>query len=162
MRHPGSYFNETLTQLRRTFRPKRRVAGVTLDILYFIALDVLVIAFMVHRMQDAGARVPSIPIDLPVATEVDGVVLNSKVLTIAQEQGRLFFDNEPISLAEIDKRFRQMVHEDPDLTLIIAADKRVDHGDLLGIYNRALRANIKHVALAASVKMSDVNRDRDR
>jgi len=157
MRHPGPFFNETLTYLRRKFRPRKRIAGVLLDLFYFIVLDALVILFMVHRTQEVSLRVPAIPIELPAVSELESVALDRRVLTVSRE-GILFFDNERVSLADIDRRFRQMANNDPEMTLIIAADKRVAHGDLLALMNKALQAGIAKVALAGRVRSTDTDR----
>jgi len=161
MRHPGPFFNETLTYLQRKFRPRKRIAGVLLDLFYFIALDVLVILFMVHSSQELRLRVPAIPIELPAVAEAHAVALDRRVLTVSRE-GILFFANERVSLADIDRRFKQMANNHPEMTLIIAADKRVAHGDLLDLMNKALRAGIPKVALAGRVRSTDTDRGAGR
>jgi len=153
MRHPGPFFNETLTHLRRKFRPRKRLAGVLLDLFYFIVLDVLVILFMVQRTQDVSQRVPAVELELPAVSEVQAVALDHRLLTVYGDQ--LFFDANPVKLADLDRRFREMASADPDMTLIIAADKRLPHGDLLSLINRAMKAGISKVALAGRVRSGE-------
>lgn len=161
MRHPGPFFNETLTYLRRKFRPRKRIAGVLLDLFYFIVLDVLVILFMVHRTQEVSLRVPAVPIELPAVSELEPVALDHRMLTVSRE-GILFFDSKRVSLADIDRSFKQMASNHPEMTLIINADKRVAHGDLLALMNKAMQAGIPKVALAGRVPSTDAERGDSR
>jgi len=161
MRHPGPFFNETLTYLRRKFRPRKRIAGVMLDIFYFIVLDVLVILFMQHASNEINLRVPADLIELPAMAGLKAVPLDRRVLTVSSE-GNLFFGTKSVNYEDLDLRFKQMANNDPDMTLIILADKRLANGDLLNLMNKASNAGIEKVALAGRVRSTDADGEGGR
>ena len=148
MRHPDPEFHQALTQLRRRFRPRRRYLTGVLDV--FGLADILLILLLFVFLWRALERRPGIALRIPDVHALDPVPLNSKVLTISKV-GFIFLDNQLVTQAALEDRFRQMAVSEPDRTLVIEADRSVAHGDLVAIYNKALRAGLRDVAIATRI-----------
>lgn len=151
MRHPQPQFHDALSHLKREYRPARRYATGAFDL--FGVADIFLILILFMFLWRAVERRPGIYLEIPEATAVEPVPLNSKVLTIS-EVGIMFLDNERVSQAALEDRFRQMAISEPDRTLVIEADHSVSHGDLTSIYNKALRAGLTRVAVATRIPAS--------
>ncbi|MFH0880287.1 MAG: biopolymer transporter ExbD, partial [Lentisphaerota bacterium] len=79
-----------------------------------------------------------------------GVPYEAMVVTISQE-GMIFFNDERTALKGLAQAFAQAAHDHPEATLVIEADGRVLHSTLAEIYNMAMGAGIRKVALATRV-----------
>ena len=93
---------------------------------------------------------PGVVIQLPESPFTDGVSYGSIIVTISQE-GMMFFNDERTTLGGLASAFSQAAHEDEGATLLIEADRRVSHGTIVEIYNMALAAGIREVALGTRV-----------
>lgn len=136
---------ERLVHMRRLYRTHpRRIRGFV-DAAPMVDVGLLVFLFFV--VQSAFVVQPGIRVDLPASAFADAAPYTSPVVTISQE-GLIFFNDERTTLAGLGPAFRQRVHEQRDVTLLIEADGRVEHATLVRIYALAREAGITDVVLA--------------
>ena len=134
--------------LWRRFRLRHRS---TLDLLDPAAVSSVVLLLMLFiLLQSSFVLRPGITVDLPESPFYTGVPYEALVLTLSQE-GIIFFNDERTTLKGLSQAFAQAAHEQPDATLVIEADGRVLHSTLAEIYNMAMGAGIRKVALATRV-----------
>jgi biopolymer transport protein ExbD len=136
---------EAVLHLHRLFRPRRRTGRgfltgtVFLDAALLITAFVLATSPLVHK--------PGIAIDLPVAAQTDGIRFNGMVLTLPQD-GRMFFNDEPVTLDRLETELADALKERPGAALILEADPALTQSTLVSIYDAAASAGIRQVFIA--------------
>ncbi len=87
-----------------------------------------------------------IPVNLPKgkADELNPDTTRTISLDI---QGRLFLDELPITLDELDLEMKQMGAADPDITILVRADEAIQYGKLVDIMKILHGAHISRMAL---------------
>jgi biopolymer transport protein ExbD len=94
---------------------------------------------------------PGIRIELPEAPFADGVpFLQSTIITITHT-GDLFFNDEHASMDRLQSAMARALYANPNHTLLIEADKRVEFGKLVEIYNQAQSAGFEHIMMATRI-----------
>jgi biopolymer transport protein ExbD len=119
-----------------------------MDVASWVNVTLLVLMFFI--MNSGFILQPGVAVDLPAAPMTGGADYRSEVVTLTQE-GLLFFNDERMTrdglAAELDRR----THRNPDIVLVIEADARVRHGDLVSLYNLATAAGVRRVVLATRI-----------
>lgn len=133
---------------RRRFRPREWLACGRPDAIPLINVALLMFLFLM--VQSAFVLQPGVVVRLPASPFTSGVPYGAMVVTISQE-GMVFFNDERIPLAGLADAFARTAHDHPDATLIIEADGRVNHQKLVEVYNKAMQAGLKEIALATRV-----------
>ncbi len=133
---------------RRHYRPRNRLASSPLDAAPLA--NVILLVFLFFIVNSSFVLQPGIVVNLPDTSFTSGVPFGSMVVTISQE-GMVFFNDERTTLEGLAQAFSQAAHSKPDSALIIEADGRVRHERLVRIYNMAMQAGIRRVALATRV-----------
>lgn len=129
-----------------TFRPRRSrtfiFSAVLLDIcLVLIGFVCLTAPFILK---------PGIRLELPQAPFADGVGLGAAVVTVPRE-GPVFCDDARVAPADLSQYFAELRARDQEIKLIIEADRSVDYGRLVNIYQQAMEAGIREVYMAVRI-----------
>ena len=140
---------DQLVYLRRRFRPRARPISRLVSVAPLVNLALLLFLFYVANSR--FVLQPGIVVDLPVASFESGTQIGPMVVTVSQE-GLVFFNDERTTLDGLEAAFAQAVHEHPGASLVIEADGRVQHNTLVNIYNMAMAAGIRQVALATRIQ----------
>ncbi len=140
--------HEHVFRLRRRLLPRCKLHRPLFDVVSWVNVALLVLMFFIA--QSGFVLQPGIAVNLPASPMADGANYGSLVVTITQE-GLLFFDDARTSLDAFAEAVRRQAQRDPDATLVIEADARVRHGDLVRIYNIATAAGLQRVVLATRV-----------
>ena len=93
-------------------------------------------------MQQSG-----IGINLPGFEKPNVRSFPTLVVTVTSKD-LLFFNNQPTSLADLQKALREEVRRVPNQELIIKADKQVPQGVVIEIMNIAFKAGVHGINLA--------------
>ena len=139
---------ERMLRMRRVFRKENRIANGLIDVAPFV--DIAMLLFLFFFIGRLLVLQPGIPIELPEAPFLSGVDHRALILYITQE-GHFFMGDERIAMHGLDYHFSRAVHEDPDILLLIEADRRVEYAMLVDIYNRAMTAGIRRIALGTQI-----------
>ncbi len=148
MNLPDTGFRDHLTVFRGSYRARNRVANGLLDAAPLA--DVILLVFLFFLLSASYAVQPGIRVHLPQASRVEGIPYSPLVVTISQE-GLVFFNEERTTLDGLEDAFRRMAYEHPNDTLLVEADEGVKHHILVEVYNKALKAGINDVGLAAQL-----------
>jgi len=136
---------EAVFYLHRHFRPRRRTGRGFLVGVTFLDAALLIVAFVL--LTSPFVLKPGIRIRLPEAGAVEGVRFNHMVLSVSGE-GILFFNDELLTLDEIENAFRAAREKRTDIELIIEADAVIPQEMIITIYDRARRAGIQSIFIA--------------
>jgi biopolymer transport protein ExbD len=145
---PGEQRYERVGFFTRHYRPNRRVPRGFIDVAPIVDVALLVILFF---MVSASYVVqPGVVLELPGSAFATGARYGDLVVTVSQED-MVFFNDERTPLDGLAQAFSQVVYENPEATLIIEADGRVEHRRIVELYNMAMAAGVKKVALATRI-----------
>ena len=141
---------DRIINLRRKYHKDNRIANGLIDSAPFI--DVALLLFMIFILARVVVVQPGIAVDLPEAAAVTGADYRSLVLFISQE-GHCYFEDERTPLDGLDSMFAQAVHENPEVRLLLEADRQVPYGTLVEIYNKAMLAGVQKLVLGTRISM---------
>ncbi len=124
-------------------------------------LNVLVIAVLLFAVHGRSVVAPGVIFDLPAAPLSEGLNAKMTALMIAVardvaggDETLIFFDDErfstrdPEQLAALSERVRARVALDGRRELLLLADRRVPHGDVMAFVNVARAAGVARVNVA--------------
>jgi biopolymer transport protein ExbD len=93
------------------------------------------------------ASVQGIKVDLPKASNTPSLAKpKTKAITI-NEQGQLFLDAYPVTLAELETRLAQFKAADPDLPVVVKGDARVQYDKVIEVLDLVGRLEITQLGL---------------
>lgn len=145
MKIPDDPLQDQFFYLRRRFRSRYRRSVGPIEVVALVNVALLICLFIFFT--SSFVIQPGIMVTLPPSPFVGGIPHGAMVVTISQE-GMIFFNDERTPMSGLDAAFAQLAHAHPEETLLIEADGSVRHHTLVEIYNKALQAGIKNVALA--------------
>lgn len=118
---------------------RRPVLNVTslIDVLFLLLIFLMISStFLEH---------PAIELDLPQASTSEPVRVDSMRLAIP-EDGRLLLEGEAVEPAVLGERLRAAAGENPELLLILEADRGSDYGRVIEALDAARGAGVKKIS----------------
>jgi biopolymer transport protein ExbD len=107
----------------------------------------ILVFFMVSSLY--LTRSEGLPVNLPSAST--GEVQKTKQITVSLDaQGKLTVDGKPAKIAQLPTEIKQLIKSESNTTVIINADKTVEHGQVVEIMDRLRQ--IPKVQLAIATK----------
>ena len=136
---------EAVLHLHRTFLPRRRTGRGFLTAVVFLNAALLFSAFVLATSH--FVLKPGILLNLPVASQTEGIQFNDMVLSISRG-GFLFFNDEQVQPADLESVLRSAVQERPGNALILEADASTPQATAASVYDAAARAGFRQVFIA--------------
>jgi biopolymer transport protein ExbD len=107
----------------------------------------LLVFFMIASLamtQQAGLRV-----SLPRAEAAAPQTWGDRQLVVTLDQaGRVYLDRDRVTLPSLAQKLRARLSRQPDLVVVVNADARVRHGDVVAAMDAAKAAGAAHMAIA--------------
>jgi len=113
-----------------------------IDIIFF-----LLVFFMMNSLQTKKA----LSVQLPQATSASAPAQLPVVFTLDAE-GHITIDNNPMSIDQAEAMIKQRIQENPNASVILQADKRAAHGQVVAIMDMLKQSGVKRLAIAAEQK----------
>jgi biopolymer transport protein ExbD len=131
-----------MMKLPRTLRKKARIEIIPMiDTMFF-----LLVFFMVATLSMTMER--GIPVNLPHAASAHDEIKQVITLTLTKE-GKLYVDKvEVASPAEVALRLSSLVTAGTDVSVVINADRAVEHGKVVDLMDGARQAGVSRIAVA--------------
>ena len=129
-------------RLPRTSRKKPRIEIIPMiDTIFF-----LLVFFMVATLSMTVQR--GVPVNLPHAASARDEIKQVVTLTLTKE-GKLFFDKEELaSPAEVALRLASQIKADTQVSVVINADRAVEHGHVIDLMDAVRQAGVTKIAVA--------------
>jgi len=126
------------------------ITGINVTPLVDITL-VLLIIFMVTARFIAE---PSIGVNLPKTSEKGGSQAsdNNVFLTI-NEKREIFLMNKLVPEGELAGQIRNLIHEKPNMNLVLRADKNVPHGYVIEVLDLVRNEGVTQFGIAVEGQM---------
>ena len=78
----------------------------------------------------------SLKVELPKSASTDESTASVAAVTVAKN-GALYFNQEPVDEAGLRAKLKQVVGQNPDISLIVSGDKNATHGDVVHVIDLA-------------------------
>jgi len=113
-------------------------------------IDVLFLLLTFFMVSSTFVEQPGMELELPGVTRAETVIVREYILTVT-EDGRLFFDGQPVTKAALPERLKAAVPEMKDRALTLKADKEVPHGTVVELMDIARTSGVKKLIIAARI-----------
>jgi biopolymer transport protein ExbD len=98
-------------------------------------------------------RSQGLPVNLPQAStgQIQGESL--KALITLKADGKLFVNRDSITLDQIPEKVRQLKGQQPEIIVVVNADKSVEHGQVVQVMDQLRRVAGAKLAIATEPKL---------
>ncbi|PID60196.1 protein TolR [candidate division KSB3 bacterium] len=136
----------------RFFRSKKSFGTLSdvnmiplVDIVFTLLIVFMVLAPMIHK---------GIEVQVPESAAGETVVDQERHIVSLNQEGRIWFDDQEMSLEELRARLQSVSSED---TLYVQADKYVPYGEVIAVISEIKGHGIGNVGLVTSPRPSQQN-----
>jgi biopolymer transport protein TolR len=133
-------------------RRRRRPVMSEINVTPFVdVMLVLLIVFMVS----APLLTVGVPITLP-QSQAKALPQDNEPLTVSVNvDGKIFLQNQPIEMDDLVTKLKAIIdarHGNPDETIYVRGDRKVDYGTMMRVMGRISGAGYRKVALVTNVE----------
>jgi len=122
----------------------RSESEVVSDINVTPLVDVVLVLLVVFMVTAKLVMGQSLPLDLPKAA-TGGEQQRVLAIELAAD-GRLAVDGKPATLDQLSARAEEALAKDPEVRVVIDADGRVPHADVVRVMDRVKGAGVARIA----------------
>ena len=119
-------------------------------------VDVLFVLVLFFMVTTTFADTSSIDVSLPGASAKSSKVEKKDVTVALTEDGKIFVNENAgtrreFSLTELTPELKRLEASGADLSLLLRADKKVEHGKVVAVLDHAKEAGIEKISIATVV-----------
>ncbi|MEZ4453107.1 MAG: biopolymer transporter ExbD [Nannocystaceae bacterium] len=123
---------------------RRRAPIAAINITPFV--DVMLVLLVIMMVSATHIVSQTMKVDLPKSSTSDGGAATSAAVTITSDH-TLYFNKEKIDESELSARLRGLVAGAPDLTLMVSADAKAEHGQVVRVLDLARTEGVTNFAV---------------
>ena len=120
----------------------RSISGINVTPL----VDVVLVLLVILMVASTYIVAQTLKVQLPRAKSTDGTADKPTKIELLKD-GRLRWNDEFITEPAADQKMKDAVAADPDVSLVVSADKEVMHGNVVHILDLAKLAGITKFAI---------------
>jgi biopolymer transport protein ExbD len=94
------------------------------------------------------SRSEGLPVNLPKATTAKPPQQQTKIAITVNQQGHVSLNRKSIKLDQVEPALRQLVTQNQSTVVVINADEKVEHGEIIAIMDRVRRVEGTKLAIA--------------
>lgn len=118
-----------------------------IDVIFAILVFFIVSSLYLTRSE-------GLPVNLPRATTAE--VQKTKQITVTlDEKGKLTIDSKPAAINQLKAEIEKLIKTDSNTTVIVNADKTVEHGQVVDIIDQLRQIPDVQLAIAAKKKIEN-------
>lgn len=95
----------------------------------------------------ATASVQGIKVDLPKASASQSLVQPKTIALTVNDQGQVFMDAFPVTLADLETRLRNAKASNPDVPIVLKGDQTAQYGKVAEVLDLCRRLDLNKVGL---------------
>jgi biopolymer transport protein ExbD len=99
-------------------------------------VDVTLVLLVIMMVSATYIVSQSLKVELPKAASASDGVASVAAVTLTRD-GKLYYNQQPVSESELVSHFRSALASNKDLNLIVSADKEVQHGKVVHVIDLA-------------------------
>jgi len=115
-----------------------------IDIIFF-----LLVFFMISMLSMVEQK--GLAVNLPVAAASQQQLSKNIVLTITQD-GKVYFNKEEMPWELLGKRLQAELRQNKELAVVVNADKKAQHGQVVKVLDEVKDAGVTKLAIATEAK----------
>ena len=127
-------------------RGRRRRHALIAGINVTPMVDLMLILLVIMMVSSTYIVAQAMKVELPRSRTTDGAVKSPATLTL-QEDGTLSWNKQPIEPGALGALLAGALAADPELNLVISADRAVAHGRVVALIDAARLQGIKRFAI---------------
>ena len=109
-------------------------------------VDVVLVLLVIMMVSATYIVSQTLRVNLPTASNSDGAAPSTAAVTVA-EDGALSFNGAAVSVEELAARLAAEARRDPEVTLVVSADARADHGRVVEVMDTARSHGVTSFAI---------------
>jgi biopolymer transport protein ExbD len=109
-------------------------------------VDVVLVLLVIMMVSATYVVAQSLKVDLPTSQQSDGSESSTAIVSV-RANGDLLFNEEEVSEDALVERLRRASAESRELTLVVSADRKAEHGAVVHVMDLARRERITRFAV---------------
>jgi biopolymer transport protein ExbD len=134
-----------------TLSRKHGRRGMITEINVTPMVDVVLVLLVIMMVSATYIVSQSLKIDLPKVASSTDAVASVAAVTLTKD-GKLYYNHQPIGEHALIQRLHDVHARNPDVSLIVSADKEVQHGKVVHVIDLARLEGIVKFAINVEIK----------
>ena len=109
-------------------------------------VDVVLVLLVILMVASTYIVAQTLKVQLPRAKSTDGTADKPTKVEILKD-GKLRWNEVPVQEAELPEKLKAAVEADPEVSLVVSADKEVQHGNVVHVLDLAKLAGVVKFAI---------------
>ncbi len=109
-------------------------------------VDVCLVLLIILMVASTYIVAQTLKVNLPRTKSTDGEADKPHTVAI-QKDGTIRFEDEPVDEDQLAARVQDLVTADPEMNLVVSADKDVPHGTVVHVMDVAKQVGVVHFAI---------------
>jgi biopolymer transport protein ExbD len=109
-------------------------------------VDVVLVLLIILMVSANYIVSRSLKVELPKTETSDGVPDKPNTVVLTKD-GRILWNEEPVDEAKLTSDLKALTAKDPEVTLVVSADKQVPHGTVVHVLDAAKVAGVTKFAI---------------
>jgi biopolymer transport protein ExbD len=126
--------------------PSGKRAGTIAAINVTPLVDVVLVLLVILMVASTYIVAQTLKVQLPRAKSTDGTAEKPTKVEILKD-GKLRWNEVPIQESELEGKMKEAVEKDPEVSLVVSADKEVQHGNVVHVLDMAKLAGVVKFAI---------------
>ena len=110
-------------------------------------IDVVFILLIFFLLTTTFRSTAGLDVDLPNASTAKSPTEKTQVILTLNQAGELFFNDKLLALDEVIQTLKQKVPSQEPIFVILQADERVAHGEVVSLLDRLRSEGLKNIAI---------------
>lgn len=129
---------------RTSIKPLREINEINMTPLIDLTFLLLITFIITMPLLEQG-----IPINLPKGKARDMDQTRSRSVTLDAE-GRIYLDKVSIPLKQLGEEMKALAQSEPDLTVMVRADEKLEYGKVVEVMRTLSEANVTRLGLVTT------------
>ena len=121
-------------------------AGVIAGINVTPLVDVCLVLLVILMVASTYIVAQTLKVQLPKAHATDGMADKPSRVQLLKD-GRLRWNDDDVNDATLNAKIKEAVAKDPEMSLVVSADKEVQHGNVVHVMDLAKMAGVTKFAI---------------
>lgn len=109
-------------------------------------VDVVLVLLVIMMVSATYIVAQSLKVELPKSASTDEATKSPSAVTLTKDK-KIYFNQQPVTEVELRARLREAVAANPDVDLIVSADREVQHGEVVHVMDLAKLEGIVKFAI---------------
>lgn len=131
---------------KTSLTPLKQISEINLTPLMDLTFILLITFIITFPLIEQG-----IPVNLPKAKANEVAAPEARTITLSYK-GDLFLDDVPVSIEQLRERMNELALSDPEVSILIRADERIQYGSVVKVLKAMHDANIVKMALVTEAE----------